>query len=271
MNFACFSVAAMDFFPQQNCYRAGGNSLNQAIHLAKLGHKTTFAGAVGNDPAGNAILQILEASGVDTSYCKQLVGDTACNRIINDEHGERFGEEGAWKNGVYGQHTFDDATWQYLKSCDVWCTHCGDPHFDQAVEFQINESRLRKLCVDFLHLPDPDQLRKTLPAIDLAFIGGNEELIPFAKTTATQCPEKVVVVTLGSAGSVAFHNKKQWLQPALPVGHVFDTTGCGDAFQAAFTATYFSTGGDIEASLLAGAKRGRENTQHYGAQPSVHP
>jgi hypothetical protein len=29
MKVACFSVAAMDFFPQQNKYYAGGNSLNQ--------------------------------------------------------------------------------------------------------------------------------------------------------------------------------------------------------------------------------------------------
>ena len=40
MKIACFTVAAMDYFSQQDEYYAGGNSLNQAIRFRKLGHET---------------------------------------------------------------------------------------------------------------------------------------------------------------------------------------------------------------------------------------
>jgi len=56
---ACFSVAAMDYFPQQKEYSAGGNSLNQAIGFRNLGFKSSFIGAIGTDKAGDQIEQLL--------------------------------------------------------------------------------------------------------------------------------------------------------------------------------------------------------------------
>lgn len=269
MKFACFSVAAMDYFPQQNCYCAGGNSLNQAIHLAKLGHETAFVGAVGQDAAGDGILKILDATGVDASHCVQLPGATASNRIINDSDGERFGEEGAWQDGVHAVHAFDSNTWQYLSFFDVWCTDGGDPHFRDTIEHKQRLAEPPRLCVDYLHLPDPGLLEQTLPHVDLAFVGGSPETLSLVEPLAHMHPERIVVVTLGAAGSIAYHRSKQWRQPALPIDKVLDTTGCGDAFQAAFTAAFFSSSGDIEKSLYEGAKSGRDNTRFFGAQPSA--
>ena len=47
---------------------------------------------------------------------------------------------------------------------------------------------------------------------------------------------------------------------------VIDTTGCGDAFQAAFTASYFAIQ-NVEASLLAGAELGRKAAMRHGGIP----
>jgi fructoselysine 6-kinase len=46
---------------------------------------------------------------------------------------------------------------------------------------------------------------------------------------------------------------RAYSQKALATGKVVDATGCGDAFQAAFTASYFATK-DIRAALWAGAE-----------------
>jgi hypothetical protein len=48
MKVACFSVAAMDFFPQQNKSFTGGNSLNQAIRFRQMHRPTKRHGAKGN-------------------------------------------------------------------------------------------------------------------------------------------------------------------------------------------------------------------------------
>jgi fructoselysine 6-kinase len=110
MKIACFSVAAIDYFPACGQYFAGGNALNQAINLAKLGYATSFFGAVGTDAEGDHILALLQKAGVDDRHCVRLHGATASNQIVNDEAGERFGVDGAWKNGVYGDYRFEEST-----------------------------------------------------------------------------------------------------------------------------------------------------------------
>ena len=57
---ACFSVAALDYFPQINQHFAGGNALNQAINFRALGWETAFLGALGTDVAGDQIENLLE-------------------------------------------------------------------------------------------------------------------------------------------------------------------------------------------------------------------
>ena len=95
MKVACFSVAALDFFPQQNKYYAGGNSLNQAIRFRQMGHQSAFVGPLGTDEGGDRLAALLQAESVDVSHTHRVNGCTARNKIINDELGERYGIEGA--------------------------------------------------------------------------------------------------------------------------------------------------------------------------------
>jgi sugar/nucleoside kinase (ribokinase family) len=73
----------------------------------------------------------------------------------------------------------------------------------------------------------------------------------------------LIVLTLGKSGSMAFHNGRVYNQPALEIEKVIDTTGCGDAFQAAFTAEYYISG-DIDAALLCGAESGKDTAAQIG-------
>lgn len=101
MKVACFSVAAMDYFPEQEAFFAGGNALNQAIRFRMLDWESAFVGAIGTDTAGDRIEMLFNQWGVDVSHMYRLRGTTASNEIVNDKEGERFGVEGAWDNGVY--------------------------------------------------------------------------------------------------------------------------------------------------------------------------
>jgi fructoselysine 6-kinase len=259
MKIACFSVAAMDFFPQQNKYFAGGNSLNQAVRYRQMGYQSAFVGALGTDEAGDRIAVLLQTESVDMSHIYRIDGRTACNKIINDDAGERYGIEGAWEGGVYEKFELGEADWEYIRGFDIWSTHANSPCYLSALE---RKSKSQFMSVDFLHLKDYDLLEKSLRVVNIAYFGGT---IDMADTLAQIAKNNrgVLVLTLGAEGSIAFEGNRSYTQKALPIDKVVDTTGCGDAFQSAFTATYIRTK-DIQESLLAGAELGKIAASSFG-------
>ena len=262
MKVACFSVATMDYFPQQDKYYAGGNSLNQAIRFRRMGHSSAFVGALGTDRAGDQLAAFLQTESVDVSHLHRIDGQTASNQIINDDLGERYGVEGAWAGGVYEQFELDETDWDYLNQFDVWSTHANGPNYLRALE---QKKSTQWMSVDFLHFTDYDLLEKSLRVVDIAYFGGTpamrDDLARIAKAN-----RGVIVLTLGAQGSIAFEGDQVYSQKALTTEKVVDVTGCGDAFQAAFTASYFATK-DIRASLLAGAKLGHTAAMSFGGIP----
>jgi sugar/nucleoside kinase (ribokinase family) len=263
MKVACFSVAAMDFFPQQNKYFAGGNSLNQAVRYRQMGYQSAFVGALGTDEAGDRIAALLQTESVDMSHTYRIDGRTACNKIINDDAGERYGIEGAWEGGVYEKFELGEADWEYISDFDIWSTHANGPNYLGALE---RKSSRQFMSVDFLHLKDYDLLEKSLRVVDIAYFGGTQDMANDLARIAKN-NRGTLVLTLGAEGSIAFEGDKRHTQKALPIDKVIDTTGCGDAFQSAFTATFFNTK-DIRASLLAGAELGRMAASSFGGFPS---
>ncbi len=262
MRVACFTVAAMDEFPQAGECHAGGNALNQSIRFRHLGYDSAFVGALGTDANGDRIEALLQSESVDCSHLRRLAGITACNRILNDEAGERFGVEGAWQNGAYGEFRMDSDDWAYLSHFDIWATHADCPCFEETLARK--ESR-QFLSIDFLHLMDEEQVEKCMGSNTLCYFGGTADMAGNLAKLAERKPG-LLVLTLGADGSMAFQGSSRWVQPALPVSKVVDATGCGDAFQAGFTATWIQTG-DISKALLAGAEMGRIATQSYGGVP----
>lgn len=70
----------------------GGKGANQAVAAARIGHGgpigVAMAGAVGNDPFGQACLDNLRRNGVDTGAVRTLDEPTGCAFITVDETGE---------------------------------------------------------------------------------------------------------------------------------------------------------------------------------------
>jgi fructoselysine 6-kinase len=101
--------------------------------------------------------------------------------------------------------------------------------------------------------------------INVAFFGGTPDMADDLSRLAMG-RKGIVVLTLGAEGSKAFVNDQVYRQTALPVDKVIDTTGCGDAFQAAFNYEYYKSRNVIKA-LQAGAELGRLATQTHGGVP----
>ncbi len=272
MKVACFSVAIMDYYPQQKQYFPGGNSLNQSVCFGQMGHRSAFVGPIGTDENGDRIAALLKSASVDTSHTHRIEGSTATNQIINDAAGERYGVEGAWLGGVYDNYELAEPDWAFLADFDVWTTHVDGPNFNEALK-RKREDQL--LTVDFLHLTDYALLENSLRdgvngtgGDAIVYFGGTADMASDLACIARTNPRAVIVLTLGADGSIAFVGDQSFTQPALPLDRVVDTTGCGDAFQAGFTASYYDTK-DIPAALRAGAVLGRIAAQHYGGTASI--
>lgn len=262
MKIACFSVAAMDYFPQQGKSFAGGNSLNQTIRFRQSGHESCFIGALGTDSAGDRIEELLRNERVDVSHLRRIPGATACNQLVDDEKGERSGIDGAWNGGVYEAFALDDSDWAYMETCDIWATHANGINYDQALR---RKKRGNFLVVDFLHFDTYELLMKGIDSVDIAYFGGVRRQLPDLVEISKNFGG-IIVLTLGAEGSVAIKDGVTYEQRALPVETVIDTTGCGDAFQAGFSAEYYQSK-DIRKALVAGATLGRKAASHYGGVP----
>jgi len=254
---ACFTVAAIDYFPQQDSYFAGGNALNQSIRLSTQGVNCSFIGAIGDDVHGDKIYSLLSRNKIDLHLLETLEGGTASNRIINDNSGERFGESNAWDGGVFDVFRIKDKAWDYISKFDIWSTHSSCPNFKET----IARKGTATLCVDYLHLPRFQTIFETIDNVDIAYVGGNIEMVESLFELSTK-RDKLIVLTLGDRGSMAFYQGHKYLQPSLP-SKVIDTTGCGDAFQSGFTCSFLEHR-DVEKALLTGAEMGCLATKHYG-------
>ena len=259
MKAACFSVAAMDYYPQLKTTYPGGNSLNQSIRFRQMGHESAFVGAIGNDENGDRIMALLAERDVDSSHLFRLQGKTASNQLVVDELGERLGLEGAWDGGVYEEYQLNEQQWGYIAAFNVWATHANGCNYQEALQ---RKQAHQFMSVDFLHLTDYELLKQSLKTIDVAYFGGTSDM---ADTLAhiAQTHQGIIVLTLGAEGSIAFQGSNIYTQPALPIEKVVDTTGCGDAFQAGFTSSFYEKK-DIPAALLAGAELGRVAASQYG-------
>lgn len=250
---AALTVCVMDEFPQKNVSGPGGNSLNFALGCRKFPwEQVSMIGAVGDDPAGAEIQKLLAKKGINTERLYIREGATANNKIYITEAGERYAYPEDWHGGVYENFRLSEEDWDFVFQHDWIASTFYDPNLPELL--RRIEGCDNFLSIDCLDSPPVQTLGTFLDKLDLAFISCEVPEIGQYRRLAGETP---IILMLGAKGSLAWADGREYRQPALPVDKVIDTTGCGDAFQAAFCSTWFQTR-DVEQSLHAGAEAGRE-------------
>jgi fructoselysine 6-kinase len=243
------TVACQDLYVHQGETRVGGNAVNFLTCCRRLGtDRCTFVGAVGDDEAGRAAALHLQAWGIDASHLYVLPGATASNRIHVGDDGERRFLPDSWRSGVYGDFRLAEEDWRFALEHDVWAMAAVDPNAPEALRRRTGR---QTVVIDFLDTADLAGMERALSRVDLLFASGDEALAEGMSGLARRSGQ-LLVTTLGAGGSVAFHGGEVAREPALPVPAVVDTTGCGDAFQAAFTLAWLERAG-LQQALRAGA------------------
>ena len=223
--------------------------MNFATQCKLLGNEdTSIIGAIGKDEFGKRIEDHLDRIAIPSSRLYQIDAPTASNKIFIDQHGDRYFKEDSWNGGAFNQFRLSEDDWESLKGCHIVAMPAGDPNLEELLK-RRNPNQL--VVIDFLDYLGIDFIRQHIQAIDIAFLSGRESMLKDLQELSAQT-ETLIVPTLGANGSIAFLKGQRHFQEAVVVDNIVDTTGCGDAFQAAFSIEWVKTK-EIEQSLYAGA------------------
>ena len=249
------------FLPPVGDSLVGGNAVNVAVQLARLGCSVDYFGAVGDDPAGEAIAHALRANGVGTGWLKRIAGETTARTDIETLPGgdRRFVFESFGACLAYRPGPAEIARLRHMSHVHVgWL--CEAVVLRQALagsgvvlsqDLSVN-NRAEDL--------DPSGL-------DIAFTSSTPESGDAESHRLLQAGAKLAVVTLGAAGSLVNELGKIRTAPAAAVP-VTDTTGAGDAFIAGFLEAH-AKHLTLQDCLHEGNRLGGRACGHRGGFPQV--
>jgi sulfofructose kinase len=230
----------------ENLVQGGGPSATAIVAAARLGAKTTFIGAVGDDDFGEAILEEFRREGVDTDSV-EIQKDAASPSAycwIDAQTGSR---SIAWSRGSISPMSPSSLPEEMIRSAKL--LHL-DGHHTQAAVAAAEIARSAGVTVSLDAGTMLDGIDKLVELADIIIAS---EMFAAKFTGAASAGEalrylydsgdsKFAGVTMGADGSIGFDSENKYRQPAFPV-EVVDTTGAGDVFHGAFAYRY-TTGGD---------------------------
>ena len=249
MKITALTSHCVDFFPEQNEVYVGGNSLNFATQCKILGVKdVSVVGAVGNDRFGKLIIDHFDKVNINRVGLHSINEPTASNKIFIDENGDRYFKEDSWNGGAFDAFRLSESDWNTVMGSAIIAMPAGDPNLKELLKRRKAD---HLVVIDFLDYLGIDVIKEYIDNIDIVFLSGKEEMLGELEELSN-AKEKMIVATFGAQGSVAFFNDRRYHQEAVKVDKVIDTTGCGDAFQAAFSIEWLKTK-SVEKSLYAGS------------------
>ncbi len=265
----------------------GGKSSNQAAAVGKLGGDVAMLGCVGDDGNGAMLVESLKNAGVDVSQVKALEGvSTGSAMIAVDDAGENCIIVSPGANGRLSADDVNAAT-DFFASADSSSvlTLCLEVSLDavkaaarnareRGAKVVLNISPYMKVGADLLDLVDILLVNNH----ELADLTGQAEFDPLGDWTsvieATNAAlgasgPRTVVVTLGAQGARIIDLDAGTASAQIPSPKVkpVDTTGCGDAFLAAFSFR-IAAGDDLEQAAAFAVRVGAYAATGEGAQNS---
>jgi sugar/nucleoside kinase (ribokinase family) len=222
---------------------AAGTAAGTALTLAKLGASVRTTGAIGTDPTGDLLIQLLDRAGIDTELLVRRVDTSTSATVLPIRpNGDRPTLHLLGANITYG---LDDVPWDAV--AESTHLHLGGPELmgaDVAARILAHAKEHDVVTsVDLLapgELGTYDQIEPLLPHVDF-LLPNDDQVLGFSEEEDLVTGAKkflaagagLVAVTRGGDGALLVTPHGTETVPAFDVD-VVDTTGCGDAFSAGF-------------------------------------
>jgi ribokinase len=252
----------------------GGKGANQAVAAARLGARVSLIGQLGDDAFASQLRSGLQEAGVETSAVGEVPGPSGVALISTDEQGANSIIVVAGANGHVTSDLLDEHE-DLIRNAGIVLTQLEIP-----LETVLHLAELTSRH----HVPlvlDPAPARalpdSLLPCVD--WLTPNETETAALSETKFTAPEEAatallergvrnLILKLGARGCyVVTSDGRRQRVPGCKVSAV-DTTGAGDAFNAAF-AVALSGGQDAFASAAWATAVAALSVTRHGAQASM--
>ncbi|HBJ80941.1 MAG: ribokinase [Pseudothermotoga sp.] len=238
---------------QQTFVDIGGKGANTAIALAKLGIPCHLIACIGSDSISQSVLKKIEKYGVDTSFIRSCNAQTGKTFVVVESKGRNTMFHLLGANDHLTPEIID---WTFLEKSSAVFVQFGIP-FETVREVVTMSKRNGKyVYIDPAGFPD-ESVFEIIAYADTVAPNETEILKLTKETNLEKAVKKLlstgveeVVVKLGSKGASLFTEKTSFHINAYEV-NVIDTTGAGDAFNAAYIAGKMKKFGRRETLKLA--------------------
>ena len=261
----------------------GGDALNEAVILSRLGKKVQLITKVGQDEAGKRVLDYMAENRLATESVKVEPGlETGINIVLIDETGERHfltnPKSSLRKLALEDVEGFLDDTAPIVSFAGMFVSPLLTIEKMKELFLKIKE-RNRILVVDMTKAKNKETLQdieELLPFIDYMFPNEEEialltgEANPYVNARIlTECGVRTAVIKCGEKGCVLSDKHGIRRIPALSVKRCVDTTGAGDSFVAGFVFG-LSNGWDVGKCAKFANATASCIVEDYGTSDGIH-
>jgi ribokinase len=254
---------------------AGGKGSNQAIGAARLGANVSFLTAVGDDAFGAEAKALWEREGVNASVITAPGAATMVGAIFVEPSGENriVIAPGALAT-LTPEHVIDFE--REIAAAQVCLVGLEIPAQTARAALRLACRHGVRTILDPAPVPAQIPLDELLQASDYLTPNYSEAGALVGKTTPALELEtalraisgSTVVLTLGAEGALLLSSDTSVHVEAIEAASVLDTTGAGDAFNAAF-ALALAEGADELEAVRQGCQAGSWMVQFPGVLPGL--
>jgi sugar/nucleoside kinase (ribokinase family) len=257
-------------------FSTGGGASNAAVTFARQGIETYFMGVIGDDPAGEAIMQECDAEHIDSTMLKRHESlHTGYSVLLLAPGGERTILTYRGASSHFNTLDFDvskiplSINWLYVS------TLAGDMAILHSL-FKYARDHNIKVCFNpgKKELAQTDKLRALLEDVEVLILNKQEAQILFEGNTSEELVRhghhycNVVIISDGPQGIMATDGVNlihAGLYDDIPV---IDRTGAGDAFGSGFL-SQFATGSSLAQAIIFGSANATSVISCIGAKQGI--
>lgn len=234
---------------QQISMTIGGDAINEATVMSRLGNRVALMSMVGRDAVGNYILEHCSDQGIDTEGMKVREGiDTSINVGLVTEDGERTFVTN--RNGSLWKMTIDDVDLSLIPRGRVlsFASIFNNPLLDNDAMvkiFKVAKEHDMCICADMIkpRLGETlDDIAEALSYIDYFFPNHDEAELMTGETEIGKVADRLlsygighVVIKIGKQGVfIKGQDGTEMIVPAMKGITPVDTIGAGDNFASGF-------------------------------------
>ena len=229
-------------------WTVGGDALNEATIITRMGHKVRLISCIGEDMAGSLILEHCEKNHIDAGWLKRnKTMATSINVGLVWEDGERTFILN--KGGSIWTCTPEDIDLEAVSEGKIlsFASIFNNPLLDASFLlslFQRAKAQGMTICADTVTSKRGETLadiRQALGYVDYFFPNYDEARALVGRHDIDEIADvlldlgvKNVILKVGARGCLVKNARERFIVPIYPNSNCIDTTGAGDNFASGF-------------------------------------